>query len=47
MNERFASLRMDAKGIQIGEPLKEFQGVLMGVPTFHGKMEHLLMEGAE
>ena len=24
------------KGIRIGRPLKEFQGVLTGVPTFHG-----------
>ena len=24
------------KGIRIGEPLKHFQGVLTGVPVFHG-----------
>jgi circadian clock protein KaiC len=30
-------LRMSAEGIQIGEPLAEFQGLLTGVPTFHGE----------
>jgi circadian clock protein KaiC len=30
------------KGIRIGAPLKEFQGVLSGVPTFHGDNEKIL-----
>ena len=30
------------KGIRIGEPLKEFQGVLTGVPIFHGGSEKML-----
>jgi circadian clock protein KaiC len=25
------------KGVRIGQPLKEFQGVLTGVPVFHGR----------
>lgn len=29
-------LRMDSRGISISEPLREFQGVLTGVPTYHG-----------
>ena len=30
-------LRMDSKGISISEPLHDFQGVLTGVPTYHGQ----------
>jgi circadian clock protein KaiC len=30
-------LRMSAQGIFIGEPLHDFQGVLTGVPTYHGQ----------
>jgi len=30
------------KGIRIGEPLREFQGVLTGVPVFHGAAEKML-----
>jgi circadian clock protein KaiC len=26
----------DGHGIRVGQPLKEFQGVLTGVPVFHG-----------
>jgi circadian clock protein KaiC len=26
----------DGKGIRVGQPLKEFQGVLTGIPVFHG-----------
>jgi circadian clock protein KaiC len=29
-------LRMSSRGISISEPLHEFQGVLTGVPTYHG-----------
>ena len=30
-------LRMSAAGLAISEPLEDFQGVLTGVPTYHGK----------
>jgi len=30
-------LRMDSQGISISEPLYDFQGVLTGVPTYHGE----------
>ena len=30
-------LRMDSQGISISEPLFDFQGVLTGVPTYHGE----------
>ncbi len=30
------------EGIQVGGPLKEFQGVLTGVPTFSGKADQIL-----
>jgi circadian clock protein KaiC len=36
--------RIDAKGMFIGEPLQEFQGVLRGVPTYVGKDSPLLGE---
>jgi len=29
-------LSMGPRGVQIGEPLDDFQGVLSGIPTFHG-----------
>ncbi len=31
--------QIDAGGIRLGEPLTEFQGVLSGIPTFHGSKE--------
>lgn len=34
--------RIDANGIDVGEPLREFQGVLRGVPTFVGRSETLM-----
>jgi circadian clock protein KaiC len=37
--------RMGPTGLEIGEPLEEFQGVLTGVPSYHGKRERL-MDGA-
>jgi len=30
------------KGIRVGEPLKQFQGVLTGIPVFHGGTEEML-----
>jgi circadian clock protein KaiC len=35
-------LDMDHTGLIIGEPLDQFQGVLSGIPTFHGKVDQLL-----
>ena len=35
---------MSGKGIVIGEPLKQFQGVLTGVPIFQGS-EKQIMKG--
>jgi circadian clock protein KaiC len=29
-------LRLSSKGIEVGEPLREFQGVLTGIPTYSG-----------
>jgi circadian clock protein KaiC len=30
------------EGIRVGEPLTEFQGILTGVPTFHGQMKRMM-----
>jgi len=37
---------INSQGIQIGEPLREFQGVLTGVPSFLGKAEQILTSHA-
>ena len=38
-------LRLDQRGIVVGEPLVEFRGVLTGVPIFRGaSVESLLSE---
>lgn len=37
-------LRMDKTGIRIGEPLKDFHGILTGVPAFHGNREEMLKD---
>src|SRR5258707_3206214 len=34
--------KITKKGIQVGQPLSDFQGVLTGVPTYCGKSEHIL-----
>jgi circadian clock protein KaiC len=34
--------RIDKGGIRLGEPLKEFQGVLTGVPVFKGSADNLM-----
>jgi circadian clock protein KaiC len=34
--------KVDAKGIEIGQPIREFQGVLTGVPGFFGQAEQML-----
>ena len=33
---------MSGKGIVIGEPLREFQGVLTGVPVFRGSEKQIM-----
>jgi circadian clock protein KaiC len=33
---------MSGKGIVIGEPLKQFRGVLTGVPVFRGSEKQIL-----
>lgn len=32
----------EGKGIRIGEPLKDFHGILTGVPTYGGTREHIM-----
>ena len=39
--------RIDAQGLQFGEPLTNFQGVLTGVPTFSGEGKSLLASRAD
>jgi len=36
--------RVSAEGIQIGEPLKDFEGVLTGVPSFTGRRDSLIAD---
>jgi circadian clock protein KaiC len=35
------------KGVRIGQPLKEFQGVLTGVPVFHGRSRKMMSASDE
>jgi circadian clock protein KaiC len=35
---------VSGKGIVIGEPLKQFQGVLTGVPIFHGSKKQIMKD---
>ena len=37
-------LRIDAQGLRVGEPLREFQGVLTGTPVFTGLQKPLMEE---
>lgn len=37
-------LQLTSKGIRVGEPLTNFQGVLTGVPTYSGGREELISE---
>jgi circadian clock protein KaiC len=39
--------RLSSEGIQIGGPLKDFEGVLTGVPRFTGKLAALIADTAE
>jgi circadian clock protein KaiC len=38
--------RIDKGGIRLGQPLKDFHGVLTGVPVYHGKGEGLMEQGS-
>ncbi|CAO4155302.1 ATPase domain-containing protein [Methylorubrum extorquens] len=35
-------LRIDSKGVRVGEPLQSFRGIMTGVPTFEGERTTLL-----
>jgi circadian clock protein KaiC len=35
-------LDMGERGIMIGEPLEAFQGILTGIPSYHGQSSHLM-----
>jgi circadian clock protein KaiC len=37
--------RISKGGIELGRPLKEFHGVLTGVPVYHGRGESLMEQG--
>jgi circadian clock protein KaiC len=39
--------RLDADGIRIGEPLRDFHGVLTGVPTYRGSGADLIRSGTK
>ena len=44
--ETIRELRIDGRGVQVGEPLVNFQGVLTGTPEFIGNIgAHPLLEG--
>jgi circadian clock protein KaiC len=36
-------MRLDSQGIRLGEPLKDFHGVLTGVPVYTGATAPLLL----
>lgn len=40
--ETIREYKINSQGIQVGEPLREFQGVLTGVPSFVGKSDQIL-----
>jgi circadian clock protein KaiC len=37
--------RIDQGGIQLGEPLSDFRGVLSGIPVYQGKIDGLMEQG--
>ena len=39
--------RIDTGGIQLGQPLSDFHGVLTGIPVYHGKSESLMEQNDE
>ncbi len=44
---KIREMRMGPTGMEIGEPLEQFQGVLTGTPSFVGKAENLLVRDSE
>lgn len=34
--------KIDDQGLRVGDPLEQFQGVLTGTPTFHGRSDQML-----
>lgn len=44
--ETIREFRIDARGLSLGGPLEEFQGILRGVPTFNGDKKPLLSESS-
>lgn len=44
--ETIREYKINSQGIQVGEPLREFQGVLTGVPNFVGKSDQILTPNA-
>jgi circadian clock protein KaiC len=40
--ETIREFRMGPQGVLVGPPLSAFQGILTGVPTFHGDLGQLL-----
>ena len=39
--------RIDKDGVRVGEPLRQFSGILTGVPTYRGRSEELMPEQAK
>lgn len=35
-------MRITSRGLRVGEVLKNFRGILTGVPEYHGRDENLL-----
>jgi circadian clock protein KaiC len=42
---KIREFRMGAGGLQLGEPLDDFQGVLTGVPIYRGTVQGLMEDG--
>ncbi|HWE04524.1 MAG TPA: ATPase domain-containing protein [Tepidisphaeraceae bacterium] len=40
-------LEVTSRGLEIGEPLEDFQGILTGVPTFLGKADNLMKKASD
>jgi circadian clock protein KaiC len=39
--------RVEAGGLRVGEPLRDFQGVLTGVPEYFGGQSPLMRDGKQ
>ena len=38
-------LLIDGSGVRVGDPLHDFEGILTGVPTYHGRTQMLPERG--